>query len=129
MPVANPALREHVTRIGFDLSLAKSHIAALVWLDVTLAHPMAQKRDPSGRTWMRYVSGSSPHRRAFAMFVPGVRGLIDRGLAWHEFPPDNAQPWAKIYGITSAGHHVIALLKESGIYQEFEAEIPMQETA
>ena len=34
MNAVNEALRAHVTRVGFDLSLGKTHIATLVWIGV-----------------------------------------------------------------------------------------------
>lgn len=96
----NEELRQHVTRVGFDLSLGRTHIAALVMLD-------------------------APFQRSFSHFVGGARGLQERGLVWHRMPPNNKTSIRKIWGITKAGELVKDLLKEAGIWQEYEAALPI----
>lgn len=102
----NDLLRSHVTRVGFDLSLGKTHVAALVMLDIALkSRRHVDTRHPMLRTW-----------------VPAMHGLGDRGLVEHRHALDSrgyAKPGLNPhYRITKAGRLVIGLLKEAGIYQE-----------
>lgn len=102
----NEALRSHVTRVGFDLSLGKTHVAGLVMLDLVIrARGHVDTRHPMLRHW-----------------VTAMHGLQDRGLVEHHFATDR-RGLAKSgmhhhYTITKAGRLVIGLLKEAGIYQE-----------
>jgi hypothetical protein len=124
----NPALRAHVTRVGFDLQLAKSHIAALVYLN-----------EIGARRW-DFCAVNSPrlrvsgYGRAFSMFSTGAIGLQIRGLVTHDsavsydervsFDGDGIQHlYSKAWTITRAGRLVIDLLKEAGLYDEFAAEL------
>jgi hypothetical protein len=124
----NPALRAHVTRVGFDLQLAKSHIAALVYLNEI------------GRRRWDFAAVNSPrvrssgYGRAFSMFGIGVFGLEARGLVTHDsavshtehitWDADGTQHlYSKAWAITRAGRLVIDLLKEAGLYDEFAAEL------
>ena len=102
----NVALRAHVTRVGFDLSLGKTHVAALVMLaEAIAARSNVDSRHPMLRVW-----------------ITATHGLKDRGLIEHEYRTDargNAKKGLHHhYRITRAGRHVIGLLKEAGIYQE-----------
>lgn len=124
--VVNDALRAHVTRVGFDLTLGKTHIATLVWIDQLLkAHPTEQAD-------RRFYGGMHP---AFRWHATGSHGLIDRGLV--EFThvdtirkrPGQHVPARRIWKITKAGRLVINLLKETGIYQEYEQLIPLRTEA
>jgi hypothetical protein len=120
----NEALRRHVTRIGFDLQLAKSHIAALVYLNEV------------GRRRWNFAAVHAPrgylpaHGRAFGHFATGALGLETRGLIEHHPDSDGrAKPtwqddgtmdlFSADWTITRAGRLVIDLLKESGLYDEF----------
>lgn len=106
--MANDLLREHLTRVGFDLSLGKTHVEALVFLDVAL-----QTRE---------------YQRSPSMFVHASHGLQARGLVEHtarsrEFLERRRQAGRSgdltgIYKITRAGRIVISLLKEAGLYQD-----------
>lgn len=122
----NESLRAHVTRVGFDLTLAKSAIAALVYIDQVLRN----KRDSLAVTEPRH----GPYGRAYAMFASGAKSLIERGLLVHKMPApglgsrayqkdEHGVPhfyWdASTYRITKAGRYVIGLLHETGIYEEY----------
>jgi hypothetical protein len=120
----NEALRAHVTRVGFDLTLGKSHIATLVWIDQMLKHRRHIRTVPSG-----------PYRHAFANSAVGGHGLEDRGLIEHTMPDykgwrakgrsSDSYPVHRIWRITKAGRLVIALLKEAGVYQEYLEALPV----
>jgi hypothetical protein len=128
----NAALRAHVTRVGFDLSLGRTHIAALVWLDWKI------RTDRGGpiadRTWRR-VDQRHHLARAYNSFASGTHGLIERGLVVHTHPDtvklprgvknSHDLPFRRFYRITPAGRLVIALLKETGLYEEYAAALPV----
>jgi len=111
----NEELRQHVTRVGFNLTLGKTHIAALVYLDYCIRH----------RTYVR-MSG-----QPWSWFASGAQGLGVRGLITHcydpRWPPTRpGSHFGRHYTITKAGRQVIALLKEAGIWQEYEAALPVR---
>lgn len=116
----NDLLRAHVTRVGFDLSLGKTHIAALVYLNETIRQ----------RRHISTVEQSIPYdkRRTFAHFASGMRGCCERGLVVHHFREkkrDLNLRWH--YTITRAGKLVIGLLQEAGLYQEFADALPREQ--
>lgn len=116
--VHNEALRAHVTRVGFDLTLGKTHIAALVLLNESL-----RRND-----WISTQVASVGYRRTFSLFVPGVHGLQDRGLVIHNRPERGSRKRLRqIWVITKAGKLVIDLLREAGIYQEYADALPRLE--
>ncbi len=128
MSDANELLRQHVTRVGSDLTLGKTHIAALVYLDQSIKL----------RTHIDTRHSSQWARRSFANFATGMHGCEDRGLVVHHFrdtrtlPPRekariDAQGMKAHYTITKAGRLVIDLLKEAGIYQEYADALPRLE--
>jgi len=116
----NELLREHVTRVGFDLSLGHTHIAALVELDLS-------------RRYHEHVRIPRTHRlsRAHSLFSHATSGLVERGLVVHHYNekaarattfgkgPKLLRGLSPHYTITPAGKFVIGLLKESGIYDEY----------
>lgn len=107
----NLLLYAHVTRVGFDLSLGRTHIAALVYLDLSMER---HRHDPPPLT--------SPYSGAFRNFIGGITGLIGRGLVIHHFDGReyrHRDGFKKSYTITPAGTFVIGLLKEAGIYDEY----------
>lgn len=115
----NPGLRDHVTRVGFNLSLGRTHIAALVELDISL------QRDE----YINTVHSAKAYRFAFRNDIVGRQGLEDRGLIIHHSdahpePGENFIPRRRLFTITEAGKAVITLLKEAGIYQEYAAALP-----
>jgi hypothetical protein len=115
----NEALRSHVTRVGFDLTLGKTHIAALVYLNECLKQ---RRYIPAHKTENR------PLRHTFAFFASGAHGLQDRGLILHHYRPDKHDAGLKWhYTITKAGKLVVALLQEAGIYQEYADALPRLE--
>lgn len=114
--VPNEQLRQHVTRVGFDLTLGKTHVAALVMLDVSIR----------SKQWM---SSRGP---MFRMLVPALHGLEDRGLVVHHYD-DRYSSRGRLHAkdeprrhftITKAGRLVIGLLKESGVWDEYAAYLP-----
>lgn len=112
----NDALRAHVTRVGFDLSLGRTHIAALVFLNECLARKC-------------YLDTRTSPIRAFSNFSTGSRGLIERGLVTHESwkrAPGRRVPMHQVWKITKAGRAAITLLREAGIYDEYASAIPIQ---
>lgn len=114
----NDLLRQHVTRVGFDLSLGKTHIAALVYLNECLA----QKRYIASHHSEQWA------RRAFSHFASGMHGCEDRGLVLHHWRADKKDAGLKWhFTITKAGRLVIDLLREAGIYQEYADALPRLE--
>lgn len=95
----NHLLRDHVTRVGFDLSLGFTHIEALV----RVAEAHRTKRDIA--VHMRY-------------WIAAVRGCIDRGLVTHKYA-GGGKPLHHHYKLTPAGQLVIGLLREAGLYDEY----------
>jgi hypothetical protein len=124
MPDINEPLRDYVTGTTFHLSLGKTHIAALVELEDKLK---------KNQTFKEQIDSGEHHRRirylprVFRLYVPGMNGLIQRGLVQHILPDEyRSQPKStldlrprKIWRITAAGRLVIKLLQEAGVYQEY----------
>lgn len=112
----NGALRAHVTRVGFDLTLGKTHIAALVYLNESIRQ-------------RRYIrTGGDQRRFGFSHFATGIHGCEDRGLVIHHWRPEKKNEGLKWhYTITKAGKLVISLLQEAGIYQEYADALPRLE--
>lgn len=107
----NEALRAHVTRVGFDLSLARSHVAALVYLNESA------ERDEWVGT--RQVIRGALYR-AFSLWATGAEGLIRRGLIVHHYQSSERTGSPNPhYTITRAGELVIDLLREAGLYAEY----------
>jgi hypothetical protein len=124
----NELLRSHVTRVGFNLQLSKTQIAALIKLDTDLADPRPFNeaiRDPSGRI-------DNPGRHILSNSVAALGALVARGLVVHYRPRDGVRDTLNnslrdTWAITDAGHSVIALLKEAGLWDEVTAEIPYRQ--
>jgi hypothetical protein len=130
-PPINEALRAHLTRIQFDLSLGKTHIACLVWVEYV------------NRTDSYVDTHKIPNlgmRRTFGLNMAATVGLLERGLIWHR--PTSSEEfaktvkehgafkgWAEVYGLTRAGELVRDLLKEAGIWQEYAAMLPAEKSA
>ena len=112
--VANPVipnglLHEYVTRTGFDLSLGKTHIAALVVINEARLNPGYRPE--------------THHEPAFRFWVPATQGLRSRGLAEHHWPGRD-RPFAWYHRLTKAGILVADLLKEAGLYDQYASKIP-----
>ena len=123
----NELLRQHVTRVGFNLTLSKNQIAELVHLDAQLADGRALKeRIGDGREL------ECGHRHILSNGTTYRRGLMGRGLVAHHPSAEGADRGDDLmnsttrdnWSITVAGHAVVALLKESGLWVEVAAEIP-----
>jgi len=138
----NPALRDHVNRYAFVLSLRPTHISALVYVErMTRLQPAGprlsdavRQRDRARPDKRDRWEAADPDVRFMARldsnFIAGVRGLLSRGLVVHEtherepWKPDNERPFGDFYQITSAGRHVIGLLKGSGLWQAYLKSMP-----
>lgn len=129
----NEALRSHVTATTFVLTLGSTHIAALAHVVHELARNRSINEDSAAGTLDQRASRASrndaaprPLRRAFAHSATGMNGLIARGLIeYHHCETRVDQMRASEYwSITPAGHHVIGLLTEAGIWQEYGAVLP-----
>lgn len=116
--VENELLRQHVTRVGFDLNLGKTHVAALVFIETAIREK-------------RWIDSRGP---VFRLVIPGLHGLEDRGLVVHHYDSrygskgkwrDRDHP-GRHYTVTRAGRLVRDLLKEAGIWQEYEAAMPQR---
>jgi hypothetical protein len=119
----NEELRNHVTRVGFNLTLSLSQIASLIVLE-------KETREQTMNWSQRKVERNLPWANAInSRWVIGIQGCERRGLVVHHWvdartKPSNWKPTIdKYYSITAAGKHVIGLLKEAGIYQEIEPTI------
>jgi hypothetical protein len=126
----NELLRDHVTSAAFILSLGKTHVFALVKLDLELTAEV--RLDYAA---LRSVSGGLNR-----MDMTALQGLERRGLVvrvWeknkHRYarpathPMQQGQtvydtadaPRSAFYNITRAGRLVIDLLREAGLYAEY----------
>lgn len=115
-PVVNEALRGHVTRVGFDLTLGRTHVAALV----------ALKESIEAGHWLNTGTQS-----VFSHFVSGMHGCERRGLIRHHYRQPEWKngvrsdlPPGEHYTITTAGELVVGLLREAGVYDEYAALLP-----
>ena len=129
----NEQLRAHVTRVGFDLTLPRSAIAALAWIE-----ELRKERWDSADIDLR-LPASHPLCRAFGHFITGARALEERGLLEHRWDPvkerargprswqDEDGKWHHdhrgVWRITRAGRLVIGLLQEAGLYEEYAAAV------
>ena len=105
--ISNEVLRAHVTSTAFDLTLRKTHVAALVMLAEALAtRKFVDSRHPMLRTWISAMDGLRNRGLITHSVAYDAKGKTKRGLHHH-------------YTITKAGRLVISLLKEAGIYQEY----------
>ena len=117
----NVTLRDYVQRSAFDLNLGRTHVAALVYLDLCIQNDPRHVNVPDGRS-------------VYSNFIDGSRGLERRGLVVHHWTRDkrtgySAKGTKAHYTITRAGQLVIELLKEAGLYDEFRAPLVVAETA
>lgn len=127
----NEAFREHVTSSAFVLNLGKTHVAALVRLDMELAAEVQVRG--------LHLSNRE-HARLHQHDVTGRTGLITRGLVVHVYEENKHRyvvkqdqasifqvgavdhermPVGECWNITRAGRLVCDLLTEAGIYQEY----------
>lgn len=112
----NKDLRDHVTSVGFNLTLGKTLIAALVWLNETIQAEQTE-------TQSMFIRKPREGHNVWGMFITGADGLRRRGLVEHRFAGDNL-PMSAHWKVTRAGHYVIGLLREAGLYQEYADQLP-----
>lgn len=108
----NNALREHVTSVGFNLTLSKRMIDVLVCLDHF-------KGDYGAMTnWER--AGGLTRMRQFGSYITTVRALEARGLVVRDIKYQNGllDRERSRHRLTRAGKLTVSLLREAGIYQE-----------
>lgn len=111
----NEPLRSHVTRVGFNLTIGRTHIAALVYLNESFQ-----------RGYMNAHKGAESHRRLFNLFATGMAGCQTRGLVVHHYDYDHRDEGLQWhYTITRAGQLIIELLRESGLYAEYAGALPV----
>lgn len=119
--IPNVELRDYVQRSAFDLQLARTHIAALVYLDLAIRNVNARISTP------RTVGAN-----VWSHFAGGAAGLIRRGLVRHHYrePVRDSRghvtktwPLKHHYTITKAGRLMIGLLKEAGLYDEYAGQL------
>jgi hypothetical protein len=120
----NDALREHVTSSKFTLTLGATHIAALVWIDWQLLVNLNFDELSEQQSALVEPPRSHTLYRTFQLVVPGMHGLIQRGLVTHTRPANRGVKPADIWTITTAGQMVVGLLKEAGIWQEYASALP-----
>lgn len=131
LEIPNLALREHVTRVGFDLTLGKTHVVALVTIDTELKYGKNADSRKLGKLWQW---DAVAHRALRA------RGLIEAryGVAyerrhkhwstwagayvWDSSWPGDVHPRER-YAITIAGRAVITLLEQAGLYDEIAGQV------
>lgn len=107
-PVPNPTLRDHVTQIGFNLSLTRRMIGVLD----EIAH---NERDRNRASVWAYAGH----------WVPGARSLGNRGLVKHCYapshsgamPPYGQRDLTEHYRLTRAGWLIHDLLAEAGLVE------------
>lgn len=124
----NEQLRAHVTRVGFDLQIAKTQIACLVYLNLLIEDKVGERQA------VRYQYINWQSRYVDSNWVPAMSGLHKRGLTNHkwtpykhyhpgkgivECPSHDPRNLKDFYSITKAGYAVIVLLKEAGLYEEY----------
>lgn len=100
MNVVNEALRDHVTRVGFDLTITKTQIE--VFRILADSHRGVE----------------FDHR--YSWFVTGVGGLRTRGLVTHvqhKRGESQRRPIHEYFPFTPAGELVLELLREAGIIE------------
>ncbi len=131
MSERNELLRAHVTRAHFQLTLSKNMIAALIQLDRELADDrMTGDLIRDLYSPGRVVTGPNrpAGRNLLSLNVTSRGSLINRGLVTYVMPAEGYDLMksraSHVWGITAAGRAVIVLLKESGLWDEVDAEVP-----
>jgi len=106
----NEPLREHVTSIGFALTLTKTQIYLLVILHYSKGFK---------GTCRNGLTASRTYGNRFC--VPAMIALERRGLVTRIPCTKNERGYNNLDGdvvLTKAGHLTVQLLKEAGIYQD-----------
>lgn len=104
MSAVNEVLRDHVTRVGFNLSITKTQIDTF-----------------------RILADS--HRgiefdHRYSWFITGINGLRNRGLVTHvnrESGDSVKWPIHEHFPFTAAGELVLELLREAGVIERHPA--------
>jgi hypothetical protein len=128
--MTNEALREHVTSIGFSLTLSKRMIDTLVALDHFKGdfHALTQWEDDAGVDTVERTR----RRVLFSHYVVTYRSLESRGLVvrknvyLHKDPKCfHLDQQKSRHSLTKAGKLMVGLLKEAGLYDERLAEMEL----
>lgn len=121
----NLALREHVTSIGFSMTLSKRMIDTLV----ALHHFKGNFHELVQWQYCKDDKDRLVRRAMFGHYVTSYHALVNRGLVttYERYNDDGTRDVkASRHNLTKAGHLIVALLKEAGIYQERMKEIGLQ---
>lgn len=113
MTEINHAFRESVTSVSFSLSLSRRMVLSLAAIadEQRLRDPDKDPRMPSEPEWRRRLMLVADIGRNDT--VGPARSLQRRGLV---YAPD--RKWPGVYRLTSAGEHVLELLKIAGVVVE-----------
>lgn len=111
----NEVLHDYVTRVDFAMTLTRTQIAAMVEVQELWA---TDRLDDDG------MQGNAlRHPLTRSHFITGVQGCERRGLIWHVTPSftrgKKDVPSSKVFGLTTAGHYMVGLLSEAGIWQKW----------
>jgi len=139
LDVPNPLLRQATTG-GFVLSLGRTHIGALVyvdWMIGTRARSIQDELDAYRGGDPTALLRETPSGHPWSHLVPGLKGVIGRGLieetpGWQQhkrrYPTERGGdyfrfPRYRYYRFTRAGRHARSLLWEAGVWQEYAAQL------
>lgn len=134
--MTNEMFRDHVTSAGFVLTLGRTHLAALIRLDLELA---ANVRTTMAGPKGSIIKGDPSMERLHRHDVTGYAGLISRGLIRHVYEENKHRyrdkraserqgrdvidhqrmPVGEQWEITRAGRLVVDLLRECGLYADY----------
>lgn len=102
--MTNEKLREYVTSVGFSLTLSETQIYTLVIL-----------HHAKGLDGLFKSGLIGPHTYGSRYFVTAFKSLEHKGLVHHP-PEKKLSECGRL--LTHAGHLVVQLLKDTGIYQD-----------
>lgn len=129
----NEAFRSYVTSTSFNLTLRRVQIEALIYLQAELDRGKAIDLAASRFDYQRFVALV----QAFPSAGPGPQSwvvtstaLSRRGLIVHDpSRSGSGHGFGRSWSFTDAGKLVVALLKESGLWQEYGGSVVTVEEA
>lgn len=126
--MTNTALREHVTSIGFALTLSKAMIDLLVTLDHFDGN-FSKMAEWEGKTGVRHFGSYIATSRALEErgLMTRVHKYVYRGVGRHRQRYNDIE--ASRHKLTRAGKLTVSLLKEAGLYQERFTELGLDKIA